>query len=66
MDTANRQPPRHPVLPETEHGGRCLSGIGAGQDGSYILGDTFMQELVVVFDAAPERMQVKFAMRTDA
>ena len=40
-------------------------GIGAGQDGAYILGDTFMQELVVVFDAAPERMQMKFAMRTD-
>ena len=33
---------------------------------SYILGDTFMQELVVVFDAAPDRMQLKIAERVDA
>ncbi|KAI1150808.1 aspartic peptidase domain-containing protein [Nemania diffusa] len=54
------------ILPETElnGSGRCLSGIGAGQPGSYILGDTFMQEIVAVFDVS-EKMQLKFAQRTD-
>ncbi|GAW27137.1 putative aspartic proteinase [Rosellinia necatrix] len=56
------------ILPETElrdGSGRCLSGIGAGPPGSYILGDTFLQEIVAVFDVAPERMEMKFALRTD-
>ncbi|KAI1746183.1 aspartic peptidase domain-containing protein [Xylaria scruposa] len=54
------------ILPETElnGSGRCLSGIGAGQPGSFILGDTFMQEIVVVFDVS-EKMELKFAQRTD-
>ncbi|KAI0119391.1 acid protease [Daldinia grandis] len=42
----------------------CLSGIGAGQPGSYILGDTFMQEIVAVFDVS-EKKQMKFAQRLD-
>ncbi|KAJ8124786.1 hypothetical protein O1611_g8854 [Lasiodiplodia mahajangana] len=54
------------ILPETElnGSGRCLSGIGAGQPGSFILGDTFMQEIVAVFDVS-DKMQMKFAQRTD-
>ncbi|KAI0108623.1 aspartic peptidase domain-containing protein [Nemania sp. FL0031] len=54
------------ILPETElnGSGRCLSGIGAGQPGSFILGDTFMQEIVTVFDVS-EKMEMKFAQRTD-
>jgi hypothetical protein len=61
-----RTHPSSMILPESEIDGsnRCLSGIGAGQPGSYILGDTFMQEIVVVFDVS-EKMELKFAQRTD-
>ncbi|KAI1121006.1 aspartic peptidase domain-containing protein [Nemania abortiva] len=61
-----RTHPTSMILPETElnGSGRCLSGIGAGQPGSFILGDTFMQEIVTVFDVS-EKMQMKFAQRTD-
>ncbi|KAI0491071.1 aspartic peptidase domain-containing protein [Xylaria cf. heliscus] len=62
-----RTHPSSMILPETELGngsGRCLSGIGAGRPGSFILGDTFMQEIVVVFDVS-EKMEMKFAQRTD-
>ncbi|CAJ2508226.1 Uu.00g094120.m01.CDS01 [Anthostomella pinea] len=52
------------ILPETEQAGRCLSGIGAGPTGSYILGDTFLQEIVAVFDIS-EKMELKFAQRID-
>ncbi|KAI0157746.1 aspartic peptidase domain-containing protein [Xylariaceae sp. FL1272] len=54
------------ILPETEDGGsgRCISGIGAGQPGSFILGDTLMQEIVAVFDVS-EKMELKFAQRLD-
>ncbi|KAI0546308.1 aspartic peptidase domain-containing protein, partial [Xylaria curta] len=60
-----RTHPSSMILPETElnGSGRCLSGIGAGQPGSFILGDTFMQEIVVVFDVS-EKMELKFAQRT--
>ncbi|KAI5924328.1 aspartic peptidase domain-containing protein [Camillea tinctor] len=62
-----RTHPSSMILPETaaEGSNRCLSGIGAGQPGSYILGDTFMQEIVAVFDVAEDRMELKFAQRTD-
>ncbi|KAI0457102.1 aspartic peptidase domain-containing protein [Xylaria acuta] len=61
-----RTHPSSMILPETEldGSGLCLSGIGAGQPGSFILGDTFMQEIVVVFDVS-EKMELKFAQRTD-
>jgi hypothetical protein len=61
-----RTHPSSMILPKTELNGsnRCLSGIGAGQPGSYILGDTFMQEIVAVFDVS-EKMELKFAQRTD-
>ncbi|KAK7750598.1 hypothetical protein SLS62_007445 [Diatrype stigma] len=62
---AMRTDPRSMILPETEYKGRCLSGIGTGHSGAFILGDTFMQELVVVFDVS-EKMEMKFAMRTGA
>ena len=54
------------ILPEThaEGSNRCLSGIGAGQPGSYILGDTFMQEIVAVFDVS-DKKELKFAQRLD-
>lgn len=67
---AIRTHPSSMILPETEYDDgsgsppRCLSGIGAGQPGSYILGDTFMQEIVAVFDVS-EKMELKFAQRTD-
>ncbi|KAI1504143.1 aspartic peptidase domain-containing protein [Biscogniauxia marginata] len=67
---ALRVHPSSMILPETETetaaagSGRCLSGVGAGQPGSYILGDTFLQEIVAVFDVS-ERMELKFAQRTD-
>ncbi|RYP37289.1 hypothetical protein DL766_001599 [Monosporascus sp. MC13-8B] len=53
------------IPPETERGWRCLSGVGAGAggEGSYILDDAFMQELVVLLDVSEERMGTKFAER---
>ncbi|KAL7625122.1 hypothetical protein AAE478_004336 [Parahypoxylon ruwenzoriense] len=63
---AIRTHPSSMILPETavEGSNICLSGIGAGQPGSYILGDTFMQEIVAVFDVS-EKMELKFAQRLD-
>ncbi|KAI4860082.1 acid protease [Hypoxylon rubiginosum] len=63
---AIRTHPSSMILPETaaEGSNQCLSGIGAGQEGSYILGDTFMQEIVAVFDVS-EKMELKFAQRLD-
>ncbi|KAI1805400.1 acid protease [Daldinia bambusicola] len=62
---AIRTSPRSMVIKETADDGsvQCLSGIGAGREGSYILGDTFMEEIVAVFDASDKMM--KFAQRTD-
>lgn len=39
----------------------CLSGVGARSEQPYILGDTFMQQLVTVFDVANK--EIKFAKR---
>ncbi|KAI1342085.1 aspartic peptidase domain-containing protein [Xylariaceae sp. FL0016] len=63
---AIRTHPSSMILPETasEGSNRCLSGIGGGQSGSYILGDTFMEEIVSVFDVS-EKMELKFAQRLD-
>ncbi|OTA91764.1 hypothetical protein M434DRAFT_75704 [Hypoxylon sp. CO27-5] len=63
---AIRTHPSSMILPETaaEGSNRCLSGIGAGQAGSYILGDTFMQEIVAVFDVS-DKKELKFAQRLD-
>lgn len=41
----------------------CLSGVGARQNEPYILGDTFMQQLVAVFDVGNK--EIKFAKRLD-
>lgn len=51
------------ILPLTNQNGVCLAGIGAGTKGSFILGDTFFQETVVVFDI--DDKTVRFADRTD-
>lgn len=63
---AIRTHPSSMILPETaaEGSNRCLSGIGSGQTGSYILGDTFMQEIVAVFDVS-DKKELKFAQRLD-
>ncbi|KAI1390936.1 acid protease [Hypoxylon trugodes] len=63
---AIRTHPSSMILPETaaEGSNRCLSGIGAGQPGSFILGDTFMQEIVAVFDVS-DKKELKFAQRLD-
>ncbi|KAI2641613.1 acid protease [Hypomontagnella submonticulosa] len=63
---AIRTHPSSMILPETraEGSNRCLSGIGAGEPGSYILGDTFMQEIVTVFDVS-DKKELKFAQRLD-
>lgn len=51
------------ILPETRNSrGECLSGIGTTGSWPYILGDTFMQQLITVFDIS-DKMQVKFAKR---
>lgn len=51
------------ILPLTNQNGVCLAGIGAGTKGSFILGDTFFQETVVVFDL--DGKTVRVADRTD-
>ncbi|XXG99804.1 hypothetical protein Hte_006145 [Hypoxylon texense] len=58
--------PSSMILPEAaaEGSSQCLSRIGAGQEGSYIFGDTFMQEIVAVFEVS-EKMELKFAQRLD-
>ncbi|KAI1104302.1 acid protease [Jackrogersella minutella] len=62
---AIRTHPSSMVLPETasEDSSRCLSGIGASQTSSYVLGHTFMQEIVAVFDVSDK--ELKFAQRLD-
>ncbi|KAK8035322.1 aspartic-type endopeptidase [Apiospora rasikravindrae] len=55
------------ILPETKQsypdGDYCMSGVGA-KAGLSILGDSFLQELLVVFDVS-DKKQMKFAQRTD-
>src|SRR5947207_2019899 len=41
--------------------GGCISGIQSGGSGPYLLGDTFMEGLVIVHDL--EKMQMQFAPR---
>ncbi|RYP13656.1 hypothetical protein DL765_006786 [Monosporascus sp. GIB2] len=64
-DRALRTHPTSLLLPETERGGRCLSGVGAGGKGSCILDDASMRGLVVVLGVSEERMEMKFAERMD-
>ncbi|KAK8058368.1 acid protease [Apiospora phragmitis] len=55
------------ILPETKQsyadGDYCLSGVAANA-GLSILGDAFLEELLVVFDVS-DKKQMKFAQRTD-
>jgi hypothetical protein len=56
------QHPSSMILPQLQKNGLCATGVtstGTTQD-LYILGDTFMQELVVVFDIS-EKMEVRIA-----
>ncbi|KAK7954471.1 hypothetical protein PG996_015283 [Apiospora saccharicola] len=62
--------PIHPsnlILPETKQttpdGDYCMSGVGTNV-GLSILGDAFLEELLVVFDIS-DKKQMKFAQRTD-
>ena len=41
----------------------AVAGIAQTTAWPYILGDTFMQGLVAVFDTHPERMEMRFAKR---
>ncbi|OTB07733.1 hypothetical protein M426DRAFT_53221 [Hypoxylon sp. CI-4A] len=61
-----RTHPSSMIMPETlaEGSDRCMSGIGAGRADSYILGGTFMQEIVAVFDVS-DKKELKFAQRLD-
>ncbi|KAK6951893.1 hypothetical protein Daesc_006418 [Daldinia eschscholtzii] len=63
---AIRTSPGSMTINETASDGsvQCVSGIGAGQPNSYILGDTFMEEIIAVFDASNKK-QMKFAQRLD-
>ncbi|KAH6655318.1 aspartic peptidase domain-containing protein [Truncatella angustata] len=55
------------ILPETRtpefDADYCTTGIARGS-GTYILGDVFLQELLVVFDVS-DKKEMKFAQRTD-
>ncbi|ERS95539.1 hypothetical protein HMPREF1624_08055 [Sporothrix schenckii ATCC 58251] len=57
--------PKSMILPPPPGAGvgenLCLSGVGARSELPYILGDTFMQQLVTVFDVANK--EIKFAKR---
>lgn len=55
--------PSSMILPEVTNGqGQCLTGIVGTDQQPYILGDTFMQGLVAVFDV--DNLQMSFAKRT--
>ncbi|KAI1853608.1 hypothetical protein JX266_001592 [Neoarthrinium moseri] len=55
------------ILPETRQAefdaDYCTTGIARGS-GTYILGDVFLQELLVVFDVS-DKKEMKFAQRVD-
>ncbi|KAL1896583.1 hypothetical protein Sste5346_004617 [Sporothrix stenoceras] len=59
--------PKSMILPPTGAGSLgnnyCLSGVGARNDAPFILGDTFMQQLVTVFDVGNK--EIKFAKRVN-
>jgi len=58
--------PTSMILPEVKNeDGLCSTGIANTNRWPYILGDTFLQGLVAVFDTHPERMEMRFAKRTD-
>ncbi len=55
--------PSNMILTDTSNSrGECLSGIGATNGYPYILGDTFMQQLVTIFDIS-DKMQMRIAKR---
>ena len=56
--------PSSMILPEIRDPGTgyCASGIGYTDSAPWILGDTFMQGLVSVFDIG-EKMEMRFAKR---
>lgn len=55
------------ILPETRvpefDADYCTTGIARGS-GTYILGDVFLQEMLVVFDVS-DKKEMKFAQRVD-
>ncbi|KAI1138740.1 hypothetical protein F5Y05DRAFT_412613 [Hypoxylon sp. FL0543] len=63
-DKAILTDPRGMILHEaaTVDANCCLSGIGAGQTGSYILGKTFAQEIAAIFEVSGEK-ELKFSQR---
>ena len=56
--------PKSMILPQIidPQTGNCATGIGGVSSAPYILGDTFMQGLVSVFDIT-EKMEIRFAKR---
>jgi hypothetical protein len=62
-----RVDPGSMILPETRmpsfDADYCTTGIARGS-GTYILGDVFLQEMLVVFDVS-DRKEMKFAKRSD-
>ena len=55
--------PASMILPESQNeSGYCISGVGFTSSFPYILGDTFMQQLVTVFDIS-DKMEIRIAKR---
>lgn len=51
------------ILAETRNRrGECVTGIGSADTWYPVLGDVFMQQLVVVFDIS-DKMELRFAKR---
>lgn len=54
--------PTNMILPQVKNRqGKCLTGISDTDEEPYILGDTFMQGLVAVFDVG--KLEMRFAKR---
>jgi aspergillopepsin I len=54
--------PSNMILPQLKNSrGQCLTGITDTDQEPYILGDTFMQGLVAVFDV--DKLEMRFAKR---
>jgi Eukaryotic aspartyl protease len=56
--------PKNMILPQVRdpRSGLCSTGVAGTGGAPYILGDTFMQGLVSVFDVS-EKMEIRFAKR---
>lgn len=54
--------PTNMILPQVKNRqGKCLTGISDTDEEPYILGDTFMQGIVAVFDVG--KLEMRFAKR---